>query len=229
MGTLAAGIGHELNNITTAYLGLLDEVREQAATGRPPSPDTLANLEQIGRHYRMHGTHMLGIGRPGLDQPMRLDPCDVTRDTLSMLGTVGKTKRLDVRTDFSVASSFVFADRRRIEQVLVNFVSNASDATAGNADGQRRLTVTVGRGADGFVFCDIEDNGCGIPEQDLDTIFDPYFTTKVPGQGTGLGLSVVKQIVESCRGKVTVRSRVAVGTVFTFALPASPDETGPVD
>ncbi len=105
----------------------------------------------------------------------------------------------------------------QINQVLLNLINNAGQATNDDASGV--ITVRTGmRGAD-QVFVDVEDNGHGIPEDVLSKIFDPFFTTKDVGKGTGLGLSIVYKIVEQHGGRISVVSKVGVGTRFTVVLP----------
>ncbi|MFM9881453.1 MAG: ATP-binding protein [Burkholderiales bacterium] len=105
----------------------------------------------------------------------------------------------------------------QINQVLLNLINNAGQATNDDASGV--ITVRTGmRGMD-QVFVDVEDNGHGIPEDVLPKIFDPFFTTKDVGKGTGLGLSIVYKIVEQHGGRISVVSKVGVGTRFTVILP----------
>jgi signal transduction histidine kinase len=75
----------------------------------------------------------------------------------------------------------------------------------------------------GVASCRIEDNGCGIPQDKLVEIFEPYYTTKLPGQGTGLGLFVVKQILDASKGELSVASVEGTGTTFTFRVPLARD------
>src|SRR5207237_1288730 len=103
----------------------------------------------------------------------------------------------------------VTINRTRIEQVVLNLVGNAVDATLGRDDPRVRVIVAPPDEA-GFVGVRVEDNGTGISTDQLELIFEPYFTTKPPGRGTGLGLVVVKQIVEGYGGKLHVQSTLNV-------------------
>jgi signal transduction histidine kinase len=111
----------------------------------------------------------------------------------------------------------VTVNRTRIEQILVNLVVNAVDAI-GDRNGS--ITIDVHPSADGKrVVCEVRDNGCGIPGEHLDKIFQPFFTTKSEDKGTGLGLPVARGIVESYGGTLTASSTVGTGTTFVFDLP----------
>ena len=107
----------------------------------------------------------------------------------------------------------------QINQVLLNLINNAGQATADDASGV--ITVRTGLRDANQVFVDVEDNGHGIPQDILPKIFDPFFTTKDVGKGTGLGLSIVYKIVEQHGGRISVASKVGVGTRFTVVLPVN--------
>ncbi len=105
----------------------------------------------------------------------------------------------------------------QINQVLLNLINNAGQATHDDASGL--ITVRTGMRDTNHVYIDVEDNGHGIPQDILPKIFDPFFTTKDVGEGTGLGLSIVYKIVEQHGGRISVASKVGVGTRFTVVLP----------
>jgi signal transduction histidine kinase len=118
----------------------------------------------------------------------------------------------------------VRVDRIRLEQILLNLIKNAVDAMAGLRGRSPSLGVGVTLEAEpGVASCRVEDCGCGIPQGKLREIFEPYYTTKPPGQGTGLGLFVVKQILDANHGELSVASREGLGTTFTFRIPLAPD------
>jgi signal transduction histidine kinase len=155
-------------------------------------------------------------------------------DTVAMLRSAGVPR--SVRLTLSIQPGVgvgvagvgdavrVCVDRTRIEQVLVNLIRNAVDALGEVRDPERARAIRVEVGADRErrrAWCAIEDSGCGIPAEALASIFDAYFTTKPPDRGTGLGLSVVKQIVESYSGSISVESKLGSGSKFKLELPLS--------
>lgn len=115
----------------------------------------------------------------------------------------------------------------QINQVLLNLVNNAAQAT--NDDATGAVTLRTGIGDADQVFIDVEDNGHGIAPEVLPKIFDPFFTTKEVGKGTGLGLSIVYKIIAQHGGRIAVVSKVDVGSRFTVMLPikAAPDDAPP--
>jgi signal transduction histidine kinase len=225
LGTLAGGVGHELNNIATVFVSAFALVREAAAAGEPPDAEDLAALARVGDHLKQHASQLLSLARPGPDHAARLDLREVVTGTLSMLRLMGRIKYVEVEPVLPAAPMPVTVNRTRIEQVLVNLICNAADALGEVPGGPKRIRVTVEASAgDGRVTCHVADTGPGIPGDRLDAIFQPYFTTKPPDRGTGLGLTVAKQIVKSYGGTIRVVSRVGEGTTVTFDLPAAEPE-----
>jgi C4-dicarboxylate-specific signal transduction histidine kinase len=138
------------------------------------------------------------------------------RRVVKMLATAGVVRKLAVTVHVPEAPVWVRLDPTRLEQVLVNLIKNAGDALV-EAD-RRELDLDVTLDGERGV-CRIADKGCGIPADALDQIFMPYYTSKPSGKGTGLGLAVVRQIVEGYAGTITCASELGVGTTFTVTLP----------
>jgi signal transduction histidine kinase len=111
----------------------------------------------------------------------------------------------------------VICSPSQINQVLLNLITNAAQATRDDASGV--ITIRSSVRGENQVVVEVEDNGHGIPEEVIPKIFDPFFTTRDVGQGTGLGLSIVYKIVEQHGGRISVISKVGVGTRFTVQLP----------
>ena len=105
----------------------------------------------------------------------------------------------------------IVADRKQLQEIFFNITRNAEQAIKGSGE----ITIRAFQ-SNGKVQVEIEDTGEGISSRDLEQIFDPFFTTKEPGKGTGLGLFIVKQIVEKNNGEISVKSREGKGTVFTL-------------
>ena len=109
----------------------------------------------------------------------------------------------------------MFADAEKLRQVFANILDNAIDALEGVVEG-RRIDLFIENGA-GNATVRVRDNGCGIPADKVERIFNPFFTTKE--KGTGLGMAITKKIVEAHEGSIDVASREGTGTEFTITLP----------
>lgn len=222
LGTLAGAVGHELNNAVAAFDTALHLIEGDVAAGRPPAPGDLDVLRQVLSHLATHGKNLLHLGRPDRTAAESSDICRVAADTVVMLRSAGILRRAQVDLALPQVGIRVPVPRTRVEQVLVNLLKNAVDAIAEVTGRAARLHIGVTLEADGAsVSCSVADNGRGIPADELSSIFEPYYTTKPPDRGTGLGLFVVKQIVESAGGRLEVASQVGLGATFTFRLPVA--------
>lgn len=220
LGTLSAGVGHELMNMAVVCGATERWISEDAADGQLPSTEALEELRRVTRHVTMHARHLLTSGQPGNDVRGLVDLGEVVKTVLSMLATAGRTRGITVESELPPDPICTFASRTRLEQVLVNLIANAADALE-SIRGERRIVVRV-KLAGMRVHFDVVDNGVGIPLAMHRTVFEPYFTTKSPGKGTGLGLPVVKQIVEGMGGTITLTSPPEGGTRFSVAIPREP-------
>ncbi len=216
LGTLASGVGHELRNIAQIQIAAVDELasalrRNEDVTELARS--ILHDLERVGAHLTAHGNRLMQLARPGPDHVAPIDLNDVVRDVAAMLKLAGKLGRVELVLSLPADPVTVTVNRTSIEQIFVNLIINAVDATGETGT----ITVDV-RPQAGRVVCEVRDTGAGIPQALIDKIFLPFFTTKGEN-GTGLGLPVVREIVSSYGGGVKVSSRPGEGTSITFDLP----------
>jgi C4-dicarboxylate-specific signal transduction histidine kinase len=222
LGTLAGGIGHELRNVGQLLMSAIDELEVSLAD--PATRDAavramLPELMRVTEHVNVHGQRLLNLARPG---PDRVDPIDlngVVADVVAMLMGAGKLKRVDVDLQLAGEPLIVTVNRTRIEQILVNLMVNAVDAIALVLP-RGAITLATSMAPSGHgVICEVRDDGCGVAGDQLERIFEPFVTTKAEAGGTGLGLSVAREIAESYGGTLTVRSVIGAGSTFTFMLP----------
>jgi C4-dicarboxylate-specific signal transduction histidine kinase len=218
LGTLAGGVGHELNNVMLVFMSTLSSIRSSAEGGLPPSSEDIEELSWVSEHLQAHASHLLNLGRNNAEEDGSCDLSALLENTLSILQTAGRTKCVEIEPSIPNTPIWIKASRVRIEQILINLIGNAVDATEGIVGRYPKLKISLQRN-DTHALCCLQDNGCGIPADKLEAIFAPYYTTKPPNYGTGLGLSVVKQIVESYHGKLSVESTPDVGSSFRFTVP----------
>ena len=218
MGTLAAGVAHEVNNPLASISSLVQMMRSQE--GHSVETRERLNLisDQIQRITQVTND-MTNFART---RPAAKSEADINKivNTALRLASFDKAfNTLDIETSLADGLSSVFADEDQIQQVFFNLFLNARDAMP---DGGMLFVKTSERG--GSVVIEVSDSGSGIAESDRQQIFDPFFTTKSAGRGTGLGLAVCYGIVTAHGGKIEVAANQPVGTKFTVTLPSNGEQ-----
>ena len=174
----------------------------------PPAVQTMADL--------VH--QMLNLGKPTESRAEAIDLRREVDGVLDILGNLGVVKYCEISVDATDSLPQIYGDPAQIEQVLRNLIVNAAQAME-DSD-RRELAVDLRSSADGArVEARVRDTGSGIPAECLDKIFQPFFTTKSPGKGTGLGLPIVKTILDRHRASVEVESAAGEGTCFILSFP----------
>jgi signal transduction histidine kinase len=217
IGELAATVAHEVNNPLDGLQNSTRIIRRNL--DHPEQVRQLLDLMDSGLYrIEMIVRRLLTMSRdePVCPVPTRMD--EIVDDALMF--TQPKLSRYGVELvrDFPDTPVFANADRVQMAQVLINLMINATDAMRSGG----RLTVRCRMGNHGqAVLLDVIDTGSGIAPEQLPHIFDPFYSTKGKGGGTGLGLTVVRRIIEAHRGTVEVESQVNQGTRFRVILPAT--------
>ncbi|HYE00519.1 MAG TPA: ATP-binding protein [Alphaproteobacteria bacterium] len=222
IGQLAGGVAHDFNNLLTAMIGFCDLLLLR----HKPGDQSFADIMQIKQNANRAANlvrQLLAFSRQQTLQPRVLDITDVLADLANLLRRlIGET--INLRMVHGRDLWLVKADQGQIDQVIINLVVNARDAmpNGGTVTVQtRNLTLDADeqRGAETvpageYVVIEVGDTGIGIPPENLQRIFEPFFSTKAVGSGTGLGLSTVYGIVKQTGGYVFVESEVGRGTRF---------------
>jgi C4-dicarboxylate-specific signal transduction histidine kinase len=213
VGTLTAGICHELNNIGQVLAGAVDELECAGLSGE--AAEALPSLASATKHVHELAKSLLRVVRVDKQATATVPFCAVAEEVFHMLKLTGRTKHVDVLLS-STPEVSVRAAKVEIQQVLLNLVGNAADALAWRSKG--RIEVTT-RDQKGVLEVEVRDNGPGMSAEVAARVFEPFFTTKPVGEGTGLGLSVVKRIVEGWGGELKLSTELERGTSFTFGIP----------
>ncbi len=227
-GTLAAGVGHEINNPLMYVSANIDLALEgvRALEGSVPQRriddllELLADSREGSERIRRIVRGLRAFSRP--DAP--LAPTD-TRSALDISESMSGHELRSVATIIHEFrdNSLILADESRLAQVLVNLLVNAAQAFVTQDPKRNEIVVrTLGIESERMAI-DISDNGPGIPADVLPRIFDPFFTTKDVGKGTGLGLSISHSIIASMGGELTCSTEVGAGTTFRITLPKAKD------
>jgi signal transduction histidine kinase len=218
LGTMSGAVGHELNNVLTAFGGAMSFIEEDIASGIAPSAQHLAILRQVQQQLTLHASNLLHFGRPSRASGDSTDLKECLNGVLGMLRLGGRLSRVQVTLDLPPTPVVAAISRASAEQMFLNLIKNAIEALDTNPN-PRILVRAVCDDETHRVVCNVSDNGSGIPAGELPLLFEPYFTTKPPDRGTGLGLFVVRDAVHKSGGEVAVQSRMGEGTTFSITIP----------
>ena len=236
IGRLTGGIAHDFNNLLTGILGyssLLKTFLPENGRGY----EAAAYIERSARRASELTRQLLAYSRREAPKFRPVDLRKVTGEAIEILAR-SVNKNVEIHTDFQHPQEPVTGDAGTLVQALLNLGVNAADAMPGGghltfstspfvSDGEVYLNdVLVPEGR--YVSICVADTGSGIPEEIRDEVFAPFFTTKAPGEGTGLGLSMVYSCVRTHGGFVRLVSSVGVGTTFQILLPVM-EESGEAD
>ncbi len=237
IGKLAGGVAHDFNNLLTVMNGYAELGLMKLKEGHPAYSDVLSIQETTKRAEHLT-RQLLAFSRKQVIQPEIVDLNDIINGVDKMLRRlIGED--IHLKTSLSTEPLFIKADPGQIEQILMNLVVNARDAVDDNKNGKEILILTGAEEASAFVNTDhggiveghyvffrVSDNGIGMNEETRARIFDPFYTTKAEGEGTGLGLATVYGIVQQNKAFINVKSEVGKGSTFTILW--SKEESEPV-
>ena len=219
MGQLAAGVAHEINNpingiITYIRLLLrkLDENKVDPETWKKNLGLVERETKRIGRLVK----NLLNFSRKTEPELRSVSMKNLIEDTLPLLKEQLLLKDINLIKKYDDNIAEVLGDPNQLQQVILNLVLNAVQAV----EKQGKIKITLGAEGSGFVHFNIWDDGIGIPQEDMEKLFDPFYTTKTGQQtGIGLGLSIVQRIIKAHHGRITIQSEVNKGTTVSVRLP----------
>ena len=231
IGTLAGGIAHDFNNLLTPIIGYSDLMLMDKTSLEQKQSEFLEAIGQAAHQAKSLVNQILTFSRKSDQERMPVHLGTVIQNTLSLLrSSIPATVEINFRID--TYEDVVLADSTQIHQIIMNLCTNAAHALPdSNGNIQIHLTDHAGS-AQGWShdrLCDdkkyvciiVKDNGSGISPDRLEKIFDPFYTTKEKGKGTGMGLAVVQGIVNSYHGTIAVESEPDEGSTFYVYLPKS--------
>lgn len=228
IGTLAGGIAHDFNNILSIIIGYTELAKYDAQPGSRHA----VNLEKVfeaGNRAKELVKQILAFSRQEEISPIPMQLQSLIKEALKMLRSSIPTI-IEIRDDIDSKCGVVLADPTQAHQILMNLCTNANHAmeetggilriqlkntSIGNSKQQLALNINSGE----YVELIVSDTGSGIGSDVIDKIFEPYFTTKERGKGTGMGLSIVHGIITDYGGGITVESKLGKGTAFHVYFP----------
>lgn len=214
IGQLAAGIAHELRNPLAIVMNALYDLGQIVGSGNAEVVEDLRIAEEeIGRAQAII-KNLLEFSRESGAELEPLDINDLITRTLQLMQKYLQDNGVQVATDLGPIPPCL-ANTNAMRQILLNLITNAVQAMPEGGT----LELRTGAADDNRLRLEVRDTGVGIPPEHLQDIFNPFYTTKAPGQGTGLGLSVVHSVLQRYRGEIRVASQVGAGSTFTIELP----------
>lgn len=234
LGRLAGGVAHDFNNCIHAILGHIDMLMFTANL----TEQSKKRLEKIALLAEQAGkltSQLLGFARKGKYKVELIDVKKLVEDCSSMIGPQAIAD-IELVCDVEKSEMFISGDSVQLHQVLLNLMLNAIDAMGQKKSGSHKLLVQAGDGANApiecvspvklsdfsasdYVYVAVTDTGCGMSEETINKIFEPFYTTKPVGKGTGMGLAMVYGTVTHHQGWVQVKSTLGTGSTFCCFLP----------
>ena len=221
LGTLAAGVAHEINNPlaiineSAGWLKLILSKEEMA--GMPRKQDfekALNKIEKGVERAKRITCQLLGFAKKDDSVFAEVDLVELVEEAAHLVKREAANKDIQIVREIAPNTGTIWSDAYQFRQVLINLLTNAIHAT----DAGGRITIIL-EAVGNKVKLTVKDNGRGIPKENMKKIFEPFFSTKPPGEGTGLGLFVTRGIVEKLCGTIEVESRLGDGTRFYVNLP----------
>ncbi|MBN2684946.1 MAG: response regulator [Pontiellaceae bacterium] len=214
IGQLAGGIAHDFNNMLMGIMGAADLLQHHMQDS-PEAAEYYSTILSSCRRSAKLTRQLLTFARK---QPVGTDSADVHQAIYNTISLLSNTidRRIAMKTNLMAHTHTVIGDSTQIQNALMNLCINAAQSMP---NGGSIHISTRSMDSENFIEITVRDEGCGIPEDILNKIYEPFFTTKPQGKGTGLGLSTVLGIIQQHSGSINVKSTIGEGTTFTIQLP----------
>ena len=215
VGELAASVAHELNNPLATVSLRVENLMQQLAHDEEKHRSLQIIISEVERMASLV-TNLLQFTRRNYRQVSTIDVADEIHKSIDLISYYLRNRRVEVVTEFAHPLPAIHADRQQLRQVFLNLMTNASDAMPEGG------CLTVRGHADlalERVLVEFVDSGEGIAENDLKKIWQPFYTSKPEGKGTGLGLPICSRIIEEHGGEISLQSKLGKGTTVCVALP----------
>ncbi len=228
LGFLVSGVAHELNNplnnISLTAETMKEDLNELSTEELKEHIQDIVTQSERAKHIIEELLDFVGTRKSAVME--KLDIINALAESINLVANQLKVSHIQLKKDIHKIPVFIKGNQNKLEEIFVNIMVNAIHAMKESGE----LTIYAKPDVnEKFIIIEISDTGCGIPEKELKNIFEPFYTTKQHGAGTGLGLAVARSLVEKHFGDISVRSEVGKGTTFTIRFPLYEEENqGPV-
>ncbi|MGO9118545.1 MAG: sensor histidine kinase [Desulfomonilaceae bacterium] len=219
---LSAGVAHEINNplgIISQEVQLIKDILTTGTTEQfKENVDLNDSVNEISLQVdrcKEIVNKLLSFARDMKPVIQRVELNALIDNIAALVKKEATAKQIRIYTKFQSGLPTVYSDPPLLRQIILNLLVNATQAI----DGSGEITISTNTGNNGTIEIAVEDTGCGIPEENLDKIFTPFFSTKTSKQGSGLGLAFCRGIIEKLGGSISVVSEIGKWTIFTVRIP----------
>lgn len=228
VGELAASIAHELNNPLATISLRLEMLSEQLDGDDPKRRAVEVVADEVERMGNLVGS-VLQFSRRTHQQISTIDVREEVERSLELIEYHLRSNNIEVEREFADGLSPIQADRQQLRQVFLNLLTNAADAMPQGGKVTVRITSETHDSGRSVIRTLFVDRGTGISRENLEKIWDPFFTTKPEGKGTGLGLAICRRVIEEHHGSIEIKSTVGQGTTVIVELPISNSNSSILD
>jgi PAS domain S-box-containing protein len=224
LGELSAGVAHEINNPLNCIVNFAQLLKDGSGCLDDTERRMVQGIIDEGERITKIVKNLLTFARRDLHDLGRVDVAETIANSMSLFGRQLEMDGIRVEIEIEKHLPVIIGDGSRLRQVIVNLISNARNALREKTNGDKLFRITargVTQDADELVRIEFMDNGIGIAEEDLDRVFDPFFTTRRESGGTGLGLSLAFGIVHDYGGTISLESRKGEFARFVVQIPAA--------
>ncbi|MBY0515645.1 MAG: PAS domain-containing protein [Bacteriovoracaceae bacterium] len=219
IGQMAAGVGHEINNplaLVKGYLSML-EGEIKASNFKKDNVNYFDNINKAITRIENIVKGLRVFSRLDSEQLSSFSFSDLVKETYDLLFEIYEKSGVRIQLNFRIKNKIIiYGNRGRLQQAIINLIANAKDALEGRVNSQIEIILDS---VDGQCLFTVKDNGCGIAEENLNKILEPFFTTKEVNKGTGIGLALVNSIIKEHDGQLEIKSQINVGSEFKIILP----------
>ena len=220
IGELAAGVAHEINNPLAIILGNIEFIQNSSAAN---DPTTAGQIERVIKSVDRISGIVNGLrtyARSDTDHIEVLDLHRLINDTVLLISSIYKNENITINIQLGSKNNIILGNIGKLQQVVMNLISNARDSFNGEQGSIDIETSNISDSSNNEkrILLKITDSGSGISKENVEKIFNAFFTTKDPGKGTGLGLSISHSIVTSLGGEIQVDSELGRGTTFSLSF-----------